>query len=69
MNMPILNFGHFYSPIVDTAQLAQNPRAIWQARASIPGIDLNPSGDVEILREWFGKYLHDYQYPDIGDVN
>ncbi len=69
MNTPIFSYGHFYSPIVDTAELTLHPRNVWQARTHIPGVDLNASGHLEILGEWFPKYIKEYLYPDSGDAN
>ncbi len=65
---PIFPYGHFYSPIVDPANLSGND-ALFAPRQTLAGIDFRPELHTQILREWFPKFLPDYDYPDEGDIH
>lgn len=56
--------GHFYSPIVDPAELQQRESEIWSTDLELPGIDFRPEAHRTILREWFRRHLHAYDYPE-----
>lgn len=61
--------GHFYSPIVDTAELLDRKRVIWPDHPpALLGIDLNESSHERILAEWFPRYMPDYDYPETLDA-
>jgi hypothetical protein len=53
--------GHFYSPVVDPATIAQN--RVWPERPDIRGIDFNDASHVQILSELFPRFMPDYDYP------
>ena len=53
--------GHFYSPVVDPATIAQN--RVWPERPDIRGIDFNDASHVRILSELFPRFMPDYDYP------
>jgi Methyltransferase domain len=67
MNKPIYPYGHFYSPIVDTQDVANRAGKIWQDRNDVLGIDMNAAKHLEILSEWFPQFISEYDYPDFGD--
>jgi hypothetical protein len=53
--------GHFYSPVVDPATIAQT--RVWPDRPDIPGIDFNDASHVQIVSELFPRFMPDYDYP------
>jgi hypothetical protein len=53
--------GHFYSPVVDPATIAQT--RVWPHRPDIRGIDFNDASHVQILSEFFPRFMRDYDYP------
>jgi hypothetical protein len=53
--------GHFYSPVVDPATIAQ--ARVWPDRPDIRGIDFNDASHVQILSELFPRFMRDYDYP------
>jgi hypothetical protein len=55
--------GHFYSPIPDAEYVDKNAAALFSDEAaSLPGIDMNPSGQRELVQELL-KYANDYEPP------
>jgi hypothetical protein len=54
--------GHFYSPIVNPAEL--DAARLWPARPEIIGIDFDDASHQRILREVFPHYLGLYDYPE-----
>ena len=56
--------GHFYSPIVEPADIARRSAAIWPAQPLVAGIDFDPAGHAHLLDEVFPPLLRDYAYPD-----
>ncbi|MBS0584392.1 MAG: class I SAM-dependent methyltransferase [Proteobacteria bacterium] len=54
--------GHFYSPIVDPADI--EPDRIWPANPEILGIDFDDRGHERILRETFPRFMPEYDYPE-----
>lgn len=63
---PALPFppGHFYSPIVDPAELAARAPALWPPAPALAGIELDPAGHARLLDEVLPTLLRDYDYPD-----
>lgn len=58
--------GHFYSPIVDTADVAQRREAIWPENPSIPWIDFNDAHHRKVLGAWLPEMLPEFTYPREG---
>jgi hypothetical protein len=59
--------GHFYSPVVDVADVAQRRTEIWpEGRCELPGIDFNHSAQLAFLEEKFPRFFCDYDYPHEG---
>lgn len=56
--------GHFYSPIVDTLDVASRSAQIWPEHAETPGIDWNEASHRRILGEYFPRHLPKYDYPE-----
>src|SRR5450432_2380824 len=54
--------GHFYSPIVDPAQLDTD--RMWPAQPQILGIDFDDAGHERLLREVFPRFMVEYDYPE-----
>ncbi|HEX7914296.1 class I SAM-dependent methyltransferase [Rudaea sp.] len=66
--VPAHENGHFYSPIVNPDELRSEYEKIWPNQVpKLIGIDLNESYHEYVLREVFGKYYEDFQYPEQGD--
>jgi hypothetical protein len=63
---PVLPFhpGHFYSPIVDPAELAPQAATLWPPRPECAGIDFDPAGRAHLLETVFPSLLAAYDYPD-----
>jgi hypothetical protein len=55
--------GHFYSPLVDPADIAPRADRIWPAEAQVLGVDFNEAGHRELLTEAFTRYIGDFDYP------
>ncbi len=60
--------GHFYSPVVDTADVAARREEIWPRvpRPTI-GIDWNDPSHRQVLTEFFPRWLVDWDYPETLD--
>lgn len=57
--------GHFYSPIVDPLEATQQAHRLWPDAAPVlPGIDFNDAYHERVLREWFPRFMPDYDYPE-----
>lgn len=56
--------GHFYSPIVEPAEIARRSDALWPARPVVAGIDFDPAAHARLLDEVFPPLLRDYAYAD-----
>ena len=57
--------GHFYSPIVDPAELQSQVERLWPAQPEILGIDFNDASHEHVLRELFPRYISGYEYPEL----
>jgi hypothetical protein len=49
---------HFYQPIPDTQTL---PEALWDRPSELVGIDMNDSGQLDLLRRHFPKFRDEYE--------
>jgi predicted O-methyltransferase YrrM len=58
--------GHFYSPIVDVADVASRRDQLWPAKPAILGIDFNDDYHRRILTEAFPRWIGGYDYPEEG---
>jgi hypothetical protein len=59
--------GHFYSPIVDTKDVAARAAEIWPERPVVLGVDWNDASHEALLTEDFPRFLPDYDYPEVLD--
>ncbi len=58
--------GHFYSPVVDPAELLPRARSIWSLGASsVLGIDFNCKAHKIVLNSWFPRHISKYDYPEV----
>lgn len=57
--------GHFYSPVVDTEDIAKRFESIWPS-PPVPtmGIDWNDTCQENVLREVFPRHIGAYDYPE-----
>lgn len=55
--------GHFYSPVVDVADIESRRDQIWPAEPEVLGIDFNHERQHEIITDWFPRYFDDFDYP------
>lgn len=59
--------GHFYSPVVDPAEVTVYAARLWpDAAPAIAGIDFNDAYHRHVLEELFPAYFGDYDYPEEG---
>jgi hypothetical protein len=49
---------HFYQPIPDTQSL---PETLWDLPGELVGIDMNDSGQLDLLRRHFSKFRNEYE--------
>lgn len=56
--------GHFYSPVVDSADVLLRRAVIWPDSPRVLGIDFNDVGHLQVLREWFPRHMPLYDYPE-----
>jgi len=61
--------GHFYSPIVDVAELRSQQARVWPAKPKVLGIDFNDAYHEQVLREYFPAFYPDFAYPLRFDGN
>jgi predicted O-methyltransferase YrrM len=54
--------GHFYSPVVDPAEL--EGRDLWSAAPEVLGIDFNDASHQQILTEAFPRHIAEYRYEE-----
>ena len=60
--------GHFYSPVVNPADLLSRTPSIWPLEVPpILGIDFNRQAHETVLDSWFPRHISKYDYPEIGD--
>jgi predicted O-methyltransferase YrrM len=57
--------GHFYSPVVDPAELTSRVDELWPDQPEVVGIDFNDAGHEYILGEVFSRHIGAYDYPEI----
>jgi hypothetical protein len=61
--------GHFYSPVVDVAELRSQQARVWPAKPNVLGIDFNDAHHEQVLREYFPAFYPDFAYPKHYDGN
>lgn len=59
--------GHFYSPVCDSADLANRVSELWPTAPKVLGIEMNDAYHRKVLSEWFPKYMAGFDYPEAGD--
>ncbi len=61
--------GHFYSPIVDVAELRGQQSRVWPSEPEVLGIDFNDAYHEQVLRDFFPSFYPDFAYPLRFDGN
>src|SRR5271166_3941315 len=61
--------GHFYSPIVDVAELRGQQARVWPPKPEVLGIDFNDAYHEHVLRDFFPSFYPDFAYPRRFDGN
>jgi Rps23 Pro-64 3,4-dihydroxylase Tpa1-like proline 4-hydroxylase/predicted O-methyltransferase YrrM len=56
--------GHFYSPVVDTDDIARRQDEIWPTDPQVLGIDFNDASHRTVLEQFFPRHIADYRYPE-----
>jgi predicted O-methyltransferase YrrM len=57
--------GHFYSPVLDRAEVAANESRLWPAQPRLPaGIDFNDASHRQLLEVEFPRYIADFDYAE-----
>ena len=59
--------GHFYSPVVDPAELNARLVSIYPESPYAEGVDFNDASHLNLLEQAFERYLPDYDYPELGN--
>jgi hypothetical protein len=62
---PAFPDGHFYSPVVNTEDVAMRQAELWPAAPSVLGIDWNRPFHERVLTEFFPRHLGKYDYPEV----
>ena len=57
--------GHYYSPIVDVADVGARGDSLWPAEPEVIGIDFRPAAHQHILTHVFPKFIADYRYAEL----
>lgn len=57
--------GHFYSPVVDTAELSGRQDRLWPSSPLVLGIDFDDASHEALLRGAFARFLPEYDYPEV----
>lgn len=55
--------GHFYSPVVDSEELAARQEKIWHGRDEMPGVEWNARQQLGLLQNVFKEYAAEIVYP------
>jgi len=58
--------GHFYSPVVNTADMEARRLEIWPSEPEVPGIEFDDEFEQQVLRELMPRYLADFDYAENG---
>lgn len=62
--------GHFYSPVVDRADLAASESRLWPAQPRLPaGIDFNDASHRQLLEVEFPRYIAGFDYAKKAGVS
>jgi predicted O-methyltransferase YrrM len=56
--------GHYYSPVINVADIEHRSEQIWPARPQLVGIDFNHPGHEQLLREVFQRYVGAFDYAE-----
>jgi predicted O-methyltransferase YrrM len=57
--------GHFYSPVVNPAELRSRIAELWPAGIpECPGVDFNDAQIQIVLSEWFPRFMAEFDYPE-----
>jgi len=67
LRRPAFPAGHFYSPLVDSDDIALHRDEIWPAMPAIHGIDFDDASHRRILAETFPRFIGDYDYPETAN--
>ncbi len=60
---PFFENGHFYSPVVDTADIRARAAELWPGRDGSLGIDFRKHSQLALLEQTFPKHLPSFNYP------
>ena len=62
--------GHFYSPVLDRAEVAASESRLWPAQPRLPaGIDFNDASHRQLLEVEFPRYIADFDYTGSGGAS
>lgn len=66
---PAFEDGHFYSPVVNVAEVQTDATRIWRERPEAKGITLDMDSQRDLLTKVFPPLLVDFSYPDTGPLD
>ncbi len=58
--------GHFYSPVVDPADLKGRISELYPVDPVAPGIDFNPASHEQLIEHALARFMPEYDYPEVG---
>ena len=62
--------GHFYSPVLDRAEIAASESRLWPAQPRLPaGIDFNDASHRQLLEVEFPRHIADFDYTASGGAS
>jgi hypothetical protein len=61
--------GHFYSPVVDPAELSPRLDQIYPAEPKTHGIDFNDSSHIDLIARGLKRFMPEYDYPEQGKAD
>ncbi|MBC7625559.1 MAG: class I SAM-dependent methyltransferase [Aeromicrobium sp.] len=56
--------GHYYSPVINIADIEERSEKIWPATPDLVGIDFNHAGHEQLLREVFPQFVGSFEYSE-----
>jgi hypothetical protein len=61
--------GHFYSPIVDPAELVSRLDQLYPAEPKAHGINFNDQSHLELIEYGLARFMPEYDYPEHGKTD
>ncbi|MEM6936448.1 MAG: class I SAM-dependent methyltransferase, partial [Pseudomonadota bacterium] len=56
--------GHFYSPVVDPAEVSAEADRIWAPKTTLPGLTFSEEQHLAVLNQLFPQFISGFDYPE-----